>query len=432
MQSDEIVISVENLSKSFPMINRPLDLLKEIVGYDGRASQKFALKNISFEVRRGEVVGILGSNGAGKSTLLKILSGTLSKTSGQYNVKGKLSAILELGTGFHPDYSGRENILMGCMCLGMSKKQALMKLDEIIDFSELWEVIDRPFKTYSSGMQARLTFSTAISVQPDVLIIDEALAAGDSYFSLKSFEKIKKICNSGATVLFVSHGSNHVATLCKTAIWLDNGVLRKAGNALEVAREYDYETHIRASGASGKVVYSDKENHNYCPHMIPNVPVFTKDLMKIIKVEFLSPTAQATEVFYDNQDVLVRLHYKCEQSYVGSSIGVAVAIERERDLLLVANFSTCNVRDDNEIQFYNETNETTFRAFQSGIIEFYMKPLQLLEGTYLVSLGLLPNNLNEANFYEYHHRRYRLVVGRNGFSSGAIFYPNITWRHTVE
>ena len=231
-------ISVVNISKIYNIYQRPFDMLLESIFRKSHHQEFSSLKNVSFTVKKGNITGIVGRNGAGKSTLLKIITGTLAPSSGVVHVNGRIAAILELGTGFHPEFTGRENIYVGGMCLGLRRSQIDKSIDDIIEFSELRDFIDQPFKTYSSGMQARLTFATATAVDPDILIIDEALSVGDARFQRKSFSRIERFKKLNKTILLVSHDVNTIAQFCDEVVLLEKGRVIMQGAPKTVLTKY--------------------------------------------------------------------------------------------------------------------------------------------------------------------------------------------------
>lgn len=238
---DNRIIKLENVSMCFSMPNERITTLKEYVIKflkNKITYNKFwALKNINLEVNKGDVVGIIGFNGSGKSTLLKVISGILKPTEGKVNIKGNIAPLIELGAGFDPELSGRDNIYLNGAILGLSKKVMTEKLEEIIEFSELGDFIDSPVKNYSSGMYARLGFSIATCVKPDILIVDEILSVGDYRFQEKSKKKIEDMMKSGTTVIMVSHTIEQVRELCNKVIWIDKGVIKESGG-VEIISNY--------------------------------------------------------------------------------------------------------------------------------------------------------------------------------------------------
>jgi ABC-type polysaccharide/polyol phosphate transport system ATPase subunit len=209
-----------------------------------------AVNDVSFRVRRGEVVGIVGANGAGKTTLLKLIAGLLPMDSGSIQVCGKVTALLALGVGVHPEFNGRENIYYSGLLLGMSRAEIERKMPSIVEFAEIGDFIDRPFRTYSSGMRARLLFAVSMSIDPDILIVDEALATGDAHFVRKCEQRIRELCASGATILFVSHNMTQIQTLCTRALLLEKGRLVRDGTPLEVIRDYNDRVCRAEAGSS--------------------------------------------------------------------------------------------------------------------------------------------------------------------------------------
>ncbi|OPJ65054.1 ABC transporter ATP-binding protein [Clostridium oryzae] len=240
--SNKVVVKVENVSMKFRMTTEKINSLKHYFIKRLKNQIKYnefcALQDINFEIKKGEVFGIIGLNGAGKSTLLKIIAGVLKPTTGTVTRKGTLAPLLELGAGFDEELTGRENIILNGMILGFSKEFLLEHTDEIIDFAELRKFIDSPLKNYSSGMKARLGFAIATAVNSDILIVDEALSVGDYKFRKKSEQKIKDIIASGATVIVVSHSSTQINTLCNRVLWLEGGRMKMIGETEEVSDIY--------------------------------------------------------------------------------------------------------------------------------------------------------------------------------------------------
>ena len=238
--SSDIAIEAIGLSKSYHIYDKPRDRLLQMLTFGRkRFYREFqALREVSFSIGRGETVGVIGRNGSGKSTLLQLICGTVAPTGGSVNANGRIAALLELGAGFNPEFTGRENVLLNAAILGISRESMEERMDKVAAFSELEEFLDQPVKTYSSGMYARLAFSIAIHVEPEILIVDEALAVGDSRFVAKCMRRIKEIQESGATILFVSHDVGSVRTLCQRVIWLDRGWLVDDGDVFPVTGRY--------------------------------------------------------------------------------------------------------------------------------------------------------------------------------------------------
>lgn len=238
----ETVIKVENVGMEFNLSQEKVDNLKEYVIKLLKRQLLFqefwALRDISFEVEKGDRVGIIGLNGAGKSTLLKIISGVMKPTEGNLEIKGKLVPLLELGAGFDPDYTGRENVFLNGAMLGYTKEFLEKKYEEIVEFAEIEKFMDVPLKNYSSGMRARLGFAIATMVEPEILVLDEVLSVGDAKFKEKSQQRIMSLFDKGVTVLFVSHSAEDVRHMCNKAIWLERGKIVMQGEVNEVCDKY--------------------------------------------------------------------------------------------------------------------------------------------------------------------------------------------------
>jgi ABC-type polysaccharide/polyol phosphate transport system ATPase subunit len=234
-----VAIRASELTKHYNLYRRPVDRLIEAVTRRPRHTVFPALEDVSFEIESGQTIGIIGRNGAGKSTLLKLLCGVTEASSGSLETNGSIASILELGTGFHPEFTGRDNASLNAAILGLSAAQIRRALPAIFEFSELGAFLDRPVKTYSSGMYMRLAFSVAVNVDPDILIIDEALAVGDGNFQKKCVDKIRQFQEQSKTILFCSHALYYISSICQKTLWLDHGSLMRYGSSVDVVHEYE-------------------------------------------------------------------------------------------------------------------------------------------------------------------------------------------------
>ena len=266
-------VIVEELGKDYRIYARPVDRLLEAILRKPRHRALRAVQGVSFNLLRGQSLGIIGDNGAGKSTLLKLLVGTVSPTAGRMEMSGRVTALLELGAGFHPEFSGRQNIFMNASLFGLSPEEIGEKEEAIIAFSGLGEFIDRPVKTYSSGMYVRLGFAIATSVDPDILIIDEALAVGDMAFQRKCIDRMNLFREQGKTMIFCSHSMYHVKELCDKTLWLDHGRMKGMGPTMEVVAQYEDFCRGKevAAASDGKAGSGDSFRRVPYPEHLPRV-----------------------------------------------------------------------------------------------------------------------------------------------------------------
>ena len=355
------VISVENLSKSYNMYNRPQDRLLEILTFNKKTYHKkfWALKDISLIIPKGKTIGMIGQNGSGKSTLLQIICGTLQKTQGQIYVNGRISALLELGTGFNPEFTGRQNVYMYCALMGLTQEETDRRIHDIEFFAEIGEFIDQPVKTYSSGMYVRLAFSAAVNVEPDILVVDEALAVGDMYFQLKCINKIKQFKEQGKTIIFVTHDTYTVKNICDYAIWINHGKIELQGEVGWVVDEYE-KFMKRLSGLSTDIAVSE----------LPEIG--ENEILRILSVQFEDNDSNPKDVFKIGADVKAVIEYEVYKEIENIVGGIAI-FDSTGHYLCGLNTKLDKIRIKESIGKHR--------------LKLSYKSLNLLPGTYFVDVG---------------------------------------------
>lgn len=392
--SFEPVISARGLGKCYQLYAKPQDRLKQFLMRGRRQyfREFWALRDVSFDIMPGEVVGIVGRNGAGKSTLLQLVCGTLTPTVGEITVKGRVAALLELGAGFNPEFTGRENVYMSAAVMGIPEEEIAARYDEIVDFSGIRDFIDQPVKTYSSGMYVRLAFAVATSVDPDILVIDEALSVGDGEFARRSFDRIMALKKAGKTILFCSHALYHIEAICNQAIWLDHGRLMTSGDPAQVVTAY--------TGAIESEKKTDESEQS------PRQPATPIGATRIMNVDVSIDGAAGGELLAisGKSDVRIRAAFVSDPGLPAPSVAVGIMGENGKAVTATST--------------YIDGIEVLRDQDGSGDMTVVFPALPLLKGSYWISVWLMCEN--GIHMYDYAEYIARINVVQSGLEQGVV------------
>ena len=390
MAENDIAIEVRNVTKSFKVYLDKGAQLKERLLFRKRSryEERKVLRGISFDVKRGEAIGLIGHNGCGKSTTLKLLTRIMYPDEGTIKLKGRVSSLIELGAGFHPDMSGRENIYTNAAIFGLTKKEIDARINEIVEFSELAEFIDNPVRTYSSGMYMRLAFSVAINVDADVLLIDEILAVGDANFQTKCFNKLKEIKAQGTTIVIVSHALGQIEQICDRAIWIHEGLIRAEGPPKEIDLEYlDYMSRKMQEKNKSEEDSSDTE-----PSEDEAGKRWGSGEVRIRKVRSFSADGGEQNVFRTGEDIRLTIDYTVKKPVKDAVFGFGVF-----DMNGVQCYGT-NTRID---------KQPDINISESGTAEILLRNVELLGGEYNIDIAI---EQGEGIPIDYFRQAYRIQI----------------------
>jgi ABC-2 type transport system ATP-binding protein len=391
-------IEISSVSKRFRLHHAKYDSLKERVIHFGRIpyDEFWALRDIDFEISEGETFGLLGANGSGKSTLLKCIAGILQPTSGHIKTVGRLAALLELGAGFHPELTGRENIFLNASILGLSKRQITSRFDEIVAFAELETFIDNQVKYYSSGMYVRLGFAVAVNMEPDILLVDEVLAVGDESFQRKCLERVRQFQRDGRTIVFVTHGADLVREICNRAAVLDHGATVALGLPGEAVRAY--REHLLPGEAFAAAPDEADADAPAGPRR--------DERLRIRSVELEYPGAGQRPYLLAGEPLTVRVRFEATDAVFEPNFGIAVYDSRGRHL-----FGTNTVIE----------NTPVGTVAGHGEVQFVIDSMPLLDGTYLLTLGA--TDADGGTVYDWREQQDSFEVMNPGRTSGLLRLP---------
>lgn len=418
---NDFSIQVSNVTKKYALYPAPSYRIREVFSPTKKSYHKdfYALRNVSFDVRKGETVGIIGTNGSGKSTLLKIITGVLAASEGTVSVEGNISALLELGAGFNVEYTGRENIFLNGRMMGISNQDMQKREQAIIEFAEIGDFIDQPVKSYSSGMFARLAFAVAINVEPDILIVDEALSVGDLFFQNKCFHKFDELKAKGVTILFVSHDISSVRQMCSRVLWLDKGVARAFGDANTICDMYMDE---KRKGEQYVAMHIHEE--------INNGDMQVRQLDEEAKY----PVLPRVEDRFQNTQVAIRSVFFTEEHgeyantvYVDHNYTAHVVVEcltDTHDLIvgfILENNKGLPLYDINN--FINQSQVIHGKQGQILEVSYHFKLPRIMNGMYLVSAAIGQGTQAHHEMLTWLHGVRELEIINQGYNSSYIEIP---------
>ncbi len=387
--SEIAAVEVRNLSKNYPLSGSQFSRFRRLFAGNSRVKDGlWALHEVSFTVARGEAFGIIGANGSGKSTLLQIIAGILRPTSGSVHITGRLSALLELGSGFSPEFTGRDNVYLNGSLLGLSREEIDERFETIEKFAEIGDFIDQPVKTYSTGMVLRLAFAVTAHVDPEILIVDEALAVGDIAFRQRCMRRIHDLRARGTTILFVSHESSDVKALCDRCVWLENGVVRQSGAADSVVARYMAATLQR--------------------EITSEVPPPEVDA---------APVVEGTHRFGDGRATIIAASFKSTASVFlpGDRLTLSVSYRIESTIPTpIAGFLFRNSKGENVFGTNTARENYPVSPMHKGeahMIDFHWTVPQITPGHYSISVGMADGNIEEFTMCDYVEDAVRLTVG---------------------
>ena len=411
----QIAVKIEKLSKIYRLYEKPIDRVKEALSISKKRYSKdhYALENISFEINKGETVGIIGTNGSGKSTLLKIITGVLTPSVGDVEVNGKISALLELGAGFNPEYTGVENIYLNGTMMGYSKNDMDKKVDAIVDFADIGEFINQPVKTYSSGMFARLAFAVAINVEPDILIVDEALSVGDVFFQNKCFKKFDELKKKNTTILFVSHDITSVKHMCSRVLWIEKGCQKMFGDKDKVCEAY-FSDQIKARNLLSEQANVDNKNKIMISKVFNREITFPNIIIKNRMVQ--SEKVEIKSIFIKDDNNNMVNYLKGGEVYSAHIVAEFFEAMNNKGIQILS------------INSFISNNESTVNIETEGIIEaeFKFKLPIIQKGEYLISPAVAQGKQSEHIMLTWLQNASSIVIDNDGYNLSLIEIENKT------